>query len=394
MLEDINNIPPEENEPKHEDKINNGKKIKKQKPKKKMNIFVKILLTLLILIAVFVTVVFSTSYIYLKNKLGKIDYVDLKSTEITINHGVDESLATYRNIALLGIDARSDTFGTGNRSDCIMILSLNEKTKDVKIASVYRDTYLNIDGHGLDKVTHAYSYGGPKLALNTLNKNLDLNITEFVAINFDTVRVVVDSIGGVEIPIDSQEVKYINGYINGLNKQFGTSSANITTPGTYKLDGVQALAYSRIRYTDGGDYKRTERMRDVFMAVFKKAKTMNISELNNLANTILPHVSTNISENEIMGMIPKAISFNIKDSFGWPYETEGKMITKVWYGVPINLQKNVSKLHESLFNEVDYEPTDTVKNISNDIIKTTRYGKYNEKEVLGFAVANASTGLL
>lgn len=375
MLEDINNIPPEENEPKHEDKINNGKKIKKQKPKKKMNIFVKILLTLLILIIVFVTVVFSTSYIYLKNKLGKIDYVDLKSTEITINHGVDESLATYRNIALLGIDARSDTFGTGNRSDCIMILSLNEKTKDVKIASVYRDTYLNIDGHGLDKVTHAYSYGGPKLALNTLNKNLDLNITEFVAINFDTVRVVVDSIGGVEIPIDSQEVKYINGYINSLNKQFGTSSANITTPGTYKLDGVQALAYSRIRYTDGGDYKRTERMRDVFMAVFKKAKTMNISELNNLANTILPHVSTNISENEIMGMIPKAISFNIKDSFGWPYETEGKMITKVWYGVPINLQKNVSKLHESLFNEVDYEPTDTVKNISNDIIKTTRYGK-------------------
>lgn len=375
MLEDINNIPPEENEPKHEDKINNGKKIKKQKPKKKMNIFVKILLTLLILIVVFVTVVFSTSYIYLKNKLGKIDYVDLKSTEITINHGVDESLATYRNIALLGIDARSDTFGTGNRSDCIMILSLNEKTKDVKIASVYRDTYLNIDGHGLDKVTHAYSYGGPKLALNTLNKNLDLNITEFVAINFDTVRVVVDSIGGVEIPIDSQEVKYINGYINGLNKQFGTSSANITTPGTYKLDGVQALAYSRIRYTDGGDYKRTERMRDVFMAVFKKAKTMNISELNNLANTILPHVSTNISENEIMGMISKAISFNIKDSFGWPYETEGKMITKVWYGVPINLQKNVSKLHESLFNEVDYEPTDTVKNISNDIIKTTGYGK-------------------
>ena len=375
MLEDINNIPPEENEPKHEDKINNGKKIKKQKPKKKMNIFVKILLTLLILIIVFVTVVFSTSYIYLKNKLGKIDYVDLKSTEITINHGVDESLATYRNIALLGIDARSDTFGTGNRSDCIMILSLNEKTKDVKIASVYRDTYLNIDGHGLDKVTHAYSYGGPKLALNTLNKNLDLNITEFVAINFDTVRVVVDSIGGVEIPIDSQEVKYINGYINSLNKQFGTSSANITTPGTYKLDGVQALAYSRIRYTDGGDYIRTERMRDVFMAVFKKAKTMNISELNNLANTILPHVSTNISENEIMGMIPKAISFNIKDSFGWPYETEGKMITKVWYGVPINLQKNVSKLHESLFNEVDYEPTDTVKNISNDIIKTTRYGK-------------------
>lgn len=354
---------------------NENEKTKENKPKKKMNIVLKIFLILFTIILIFVITVFTTAYFYLQNKLGKIDYVDLKSSEITINNGIDNSLATYRNIALLGVDARSDTFNRGNRSDCIMILSLNEKTNEVKIVSVYRDTYLDIDGHGLDKVTHAYSYGGPKLALSTLNKNLDLNITEFVAINFDTVRVVVDSIGGVEMPIDSQEVKYINGYINNLNKQFGTSSANITTPGTYKLDGVQALAYSRIRYTDGGDYKRTERMRDVFMAVFKKAKTLNISELNNLANTILPHVSTNISENEIMGMIPKAISFNIKDSFGWPYETEGKMITKVWYGVPINLQKNVSKLHESLFNEVDYEPTDTVKNISNDIIKTTGYGK-------------------
>lgn len=371
MSEDINNIPSGENEPKHEDKINNGKKIKKQKPKKKMNIFVKILLTLLILIVVFVTVVFTTSYIYLKNKLGKIDYVNLKSTEITINHGVDESLATYRNIALLGIDARADTFGTGNRSDCIMILSLNEKTKDVKIASVYRDTYLNIDGHGLDKVTHAYSYGGPKLALNTLNKNLDLNITEFVAINFDTVRTVVDSINGITMPIDSQEVKYINNYINSLNKQFGTSSKNITTPGTYTLDGVQALAYSRIRYTDGGDYKRTERMRDVFTAVFKKAKTMNVSELNNLADTILPHVSTNINKKEITNMIPKAMSFNINDSFGWPYQTDGKLINKVWYGIPLNLQNNVSQLHSALFDEENYEPTETVKNISNNIIQKT-----------------------
>lgn len=373
MSENINNIQTPNNESQNYERKSNNNKTKK--PKKKMNIFLKILLILLIAVVIIVTVAFTTGYIYLKNKLGKIDYVDLKSSEIAINHGVDESLATYRNIALLGIDARSDTFGTGNRSDCIMILSLNEKTKDVKIASVYRDTYLDIDGHGLDKVTHAYSYGGPKLALNTLNKNLDLNITEFVAINFDTVRVVVNSIGGVEMPIDSQEVKYINGYINSLNKQFGTSSANITTPGTYKLDGVQALAYSRIRYTDGGDYKRTERMRDVFTAVFQKAKTMNVSELNNLANTILPHVSTNISENEIMGMIPKAISFNIKDSFGWPYETEGKMITKVWYGVPINLQENVSKLHASLFDEKNYEPTDTVKSISNNIIKTTGYSK-------------------
>lgn len=344
------------------------------KPKKKMNLFLKILLILLVSILIIVIVAIATGYFYLKNKLGKIEYVDLKSTDIEVNEGVDDSLSTYRNIALLGIDAREDTFGTGNRSDCIMILSLNEKTNDVKIISVYRDTYLNIDGHGLDKVTHAYSYGGPQLALSTLNKNLDLNITEFVAINFDTVRTVVDSVNGVEITLDSQEIKYINGYINALNKQFGTSSDNINTPGTYKLDGVQALAYSRIRYTDGGDYKRTERMRDVLMAVFSKAKTMGIGELNNLADTILPHVSTNISEKEIVSMIPKIASFNIVDNFGWPYNTKG--ITKDrWYGVPVDLESNVSKLHEDLFGVTNYKPTETVKNISENIIKDTGYTK-------------------
>ena len=350
---------------------NENEKTKENKPKKKMNIVLKIFLILFTIILIFVITVFTTAYFYLQSKLGKIDYVDLKSSEITINNGIDNSLATYRNIALLGIDARSDTFNRGNRSDCIMILSLNEKTNEVKIFSVYRDTYLDIDGHGLDKVTHAYSYGGPKLALSTLNKNLDLNITEFVAINFDTVRTVVDSINGITMPIDSQEVKYINNYINSLNKQFGTSSKNITTPGTYTLDGVQALAYSRIRYTDGGDYKRTERMRDVFTAVLKKAKTMNVSELNNLADTILPHVSTNINKKEITNMIPKAMSFNINDSFGWPYQTYGKLINKVWYGIPLNLQNNVSQLHSALFDEENYEPTETVKNISNNIIQKT-----------------------
>ncbi|MBO5348478.1 MAG: LCP family protein [Clostridia bacterium] len=341
---------------------------------KKMNLFLKILLILFISILIIVITMISTAYFYLKNKLGKVEYVDIPKSEIIVNQGVTDSLATYRNIALFGIDARSDTFGTGNRSDCIMIISLNEKTNDVKIMSVYRDTYLNIDGHGLDKVTHAYSYGGPKLALNTLNQNLDLNITEFVAINFDTVRTVVDSVHGIQMNLDSQEVKYINSYINSLNKQFGTSSKNINKSGTYTLDGVQALAYCRIRYTDGGDYKRTERMRDVLTAVFNKAKTMGVGELNNLADTILPHVSTNLKENEIIGMIPKIASFNVSDSFGWPYKTKG--ITKDrWYGVPVDLESNVSQLHKELFGAENYEPTDTVKNISDKIVKNTGYKK-------------------
>ena len=343
-------------------------------PKKAGKLIAKILLGIFIAIIIVVLTTFISAYFFLKNKVGKINYMNITSSDIYINENVENDLSDYRNIALLGIDARKDTFGTGNRSDCIMILSLNQKTNDIKIISVYRDTYLDIDGYGLDKITHAYSYGGPQLALSTLNKNLDLNITEFVAINFDTVRTAVNCVNGVTIKIDSQEVKYINNYINSLNKQFGTSSSNITTPGTYTLDGVQALAYSRIRYTDGGDYKRTERMRDVLMAVFDKAKTMKVSELNKLLDTMLPHVSTNISQNEIMNMIPKIVSFNVINNFGWPYNTKG--ITKDrWYGVPVDLESNVSQLHKDLFDEKDYEPTNTVKEISEKIIKSTGYTK-------------------
>lgn len=337
-----------------------------------MGLLPKILLFILIAIIIVVLVAFGSGYFFIKSKWDQMEYVNLTKGDIEVNPGVEESLKGYRNIVLLGLDAREDSFGTGNRSDCIMIVSLNQDTKEVKIASVYRDSYLNIDGHGLDKVTHAYSYGGPKLALSTLNKNLDLNISDFVAINFDTVHTVVDSVGGVNIKIEPEELNYINNYIGALDKQFGTNTERITTTGWHNLNGVQALAYSRIRYTDGGDYKRAERMRDVLIAVFEKAKTMSVSKLNSLSDTILPHVSTNIDINEAIGMLPQLTSIKVNESFGWPYEVKGITLDR-WYGVPVTLEENVSKLHEQLFNEKNYVPSDTVKNISNSIINKTGY---------------------
>ncbi len=343
-------------------------------PKKKMNLFLKILLILIVAILIIVIAAFSTVYIMLNKKLDKIEYINISKTDVYIDEDVEQNLSSYRNIALFGIDARSDTFSAGNRSDCIMIVSINETTNDVKIASVYRDTYLDIKGYGLDKVNHAYSFGGPALAISTLNKNLDLNISEFVAINFDTVRTAVNSVGGVTMTLDSQEVKYINGYIDALNKQFGTSSSHITKPGTYNLDGVQALAYSRIRYTDGGDYKRTERMRDVLLAAFNKAGSMGVGELNKLADEMLPHISTNISKNEILAFIPKFTSYKVQNNFGWPYNTKG-YTGAAWYGVPVDLETNVKELHQELFDEEDYEPSATVKEISQSIINKTGYQK-------------------
>lgn len=343
-----------------------------EKKKKRRKSILKILLIIFVVFIIIDLILAASGYFYLKSKLSKIQYVPIDKSQIYIDEAVKSNLATYRNIALFGIDARKDTFSKGYRSDCIMILSLNEQTKEAKIMSLYRDSYLDIDEYGLDKVTHAYSYGGPKLALSTLNKNLDLNITEFVAVNFDTVRTVVDKVGGIDMHITKEETKYINGYIDELNRIYKTNTKHITKEGDYKLNGIQALSYARIRYTEGGDYKRTERMRDVLNLVFEKVKHLSIPELNDLADEILPHVSTNITENEIMAMIPQVASINITDNFGFPYHKKGQMIDKVYYSVPTNLEDDVKKLHKQLFNEDDYTPSKTVKSIDKKIDKKVK----------------------
>ena len=340
-----------------------------KKEKRKLSVFSRIVIALLIILVLIVGVAFLNSKKYLdeQEKIELPSDKDLGITETTA-----KNLTGYRNIAIFGVDSRSDDYGVGNRSDCIIIASINNETGAIKLISVYRDTYLNITGRGLDKVTHAYSYGGPSLAMSTLNTNLDLDITEFVAVNFDAVIETVDAVGGVSIKIEPEEIQYINQYIDGLGKEIGKNSSHITTAGTHNLDGVQALAYSRIRYTSGGDYKRTERMRDVLMAVFEKAKKMNVGQLNNLANTILPAVYTNISSTEILSLVPQVASYSVSDSIGWPYEVKGITLDR-WYGVPVDLEANVSKLHEALFDETDYQPSEAVTSISNSIIKKTGY---------------------
>jgi LCP family protein required for cell wall assembly len=294
--------------------------------------------------------------------------VDINVDELDVN----ENLSGYRNIALFGVDSRDSSLGKGNRSDCIIIASINEKTKDIKLLSVYRDSYVQIEGYGLDKITHAYSYGEAPLAIKTLNTNLDLNITEFVTVNFDVVAEAVNALGGVEITIEQSELQYINAYIDGTSDNTGISSSHITTAGKQTLDGVQAVAYSRIRYTSGGDYKRTERMRDVIEAMLKKLKTKSVGEINSLMNTILPKVYTNISSSSIIAMIPDLLSYNITESLGWPYNVQGITLDR-WYGVPVTLESNVKKLHQELFGEEDYEVPDKIKEISNKIINKTGY---------------------
>ena len=344
-----------------------------KKNKRGLKIFLRILLVLLIVLSILAGI----ACWFVGDKLGKIDKEEIDKTSVGINAETSKQLKEYRNIALLGIDSRADDYGLGNRSDCIIIASLNQKTDEIKLISVYRDTYVYVTENGtkkLDKITHAYSYGGAQNTLKSLNEALDLNITEFVTVNFDAVIAAVDSLGGVYIDIDSSEVNYITDYIDATSESSGVKSSHITHAGNQKLDGVQAVSYSRVRYTAGGDYKRTERMRTVVEAMLSKAKTLGIGQLNSFADTILPKIRTNISSSEIWGLVPKLASFKVTGSLGWPYETKGITLDR-WYGVPVTLQSNVEKLHKEAFGQDDYEASDTVKEMSAAIVKKTGYSK-------------------
>lgn len=320
---------------------------------------VKIFGILVLILIIILVAILGGTYWFIQDKLSKLQRIDLKEEELNITSEVEAALGGYRNIAIFGIDSREDSYEKGNRSDCIIIASLNNKTKEVKLVSVYRDTYVQIEGHGLDKITHAYSYGSAPLAISTLNTNLDLNIKEFVTVNFDAVKEIIDSIDGISMPITEEEVSHIPG---------------ITQAGTYHLTGEQALAYARIRHATGGDYKRTERMRDVLIAVVDKVKTFDISRLNQLVDTILPRVYTNITASDVFSMLPSIPSLKMKESIGWPYETKGITMDR-WYGIPVTLETNVERLHKEVFENNNYIPSETIKDISNRIVTKTGYAQ-------------------
>ena len=344
--------------------------------KKKSNIWKVIGIIFLLLVTILV-IVAGVALGYLYSKIDKMDIQELDETDIGIDETIKVQLSKYRNIAIFGIDSRADDYGLGNRSDCIIIASLNQETNEIKLISLYRDTYMKMDENKrevLDKITHAYSYGGAQNAVKALNTNLDLNITEYVTVNFDALIAAVNAMGGITLDIDKSEIGYMNDYIAATSQSSGVKSSQITKTGKQKIDGVQAVAYSRIRYTAGGEHKRTERMRTVLEAMLTKAKTLSLGKLNNLVDTVLPRVSTNINLADILELVPSITSFNIGDSIGWPYETRGTS-TGVYYGVPVTLESNVIKLHQEVFEEQEYVPSETVKNISNQIIKKTGYDK-------------------
>lgn len=341
--------------------------------RKKRKSFFRRFISFIAVLAVICAVVCGAGVMYAKDKLDNISHVELDTDSLAVR----DTVSGYRNIVILGVDTRDMNDFSGSRTDSIIIVSINEKSGDIKLISVYRDSFLDIEEVGLDKVTHAFAYGGPERTINTLNRNLDLNIKEFAALNFKTVAKVVDSVGGIDIDIREDEIEQMNIYLPETARYLDSDFEYIDNAGMHHLDGVQAVTYSRIRHTEGGDYRRTERMRTVLTAVFKEVKTMSFADINNMMDSVLPEVSSNMDSADIIPLMLKMYKMDIKDSIGWPYDKEGYTSQSgIWYAAPVTLETNVAKLHEDAFGQTGYVPRDTVRQISNNISYTTGYYSY------------------
>ena len=294
-------------------------------------------------------------YIYANSLFNKMEKVEINKDNVGISQDVEDKLSKYddsiTNIALFGIDASDGGVG---RSDSIMIATIDTNNKKLKLTSIMRDSYVNIDGHGLDKINHAYAFGKAELAIKTLNENFDLNISEFAAVNFSTLPKIIDKLGGIELDIDSEELQYINGYISDLSGINNTSVSPISSTGLQHVNGTQAMAYCRIRYTSGGDYKRTERHREVLSKMFEKILSMSPTSYPSLLNEILPMISTSLSASEIMDLgneVLKVGSTSLEqERFPLDGYCEGQMIGGVYY-LTFDKETTVNQLHDYIFED-------------------------------------------
>ena len=315
-------------------------------------------------------------YVYgqISAKLDKIDIqeTDLQEQDIVTNDQAPQ-MTGYTTYALFGLDHRSrnEKLNTEN-SDTIIIASINNDTKAVKLVSVYRDTLLNVKDDTYSKANAAYALGGPAQAVNMLNTNLDLNITDYVSIDFDALVTVVDCLGGLDIPLSYAEIVHMNNYCVETAEETGKSYTPVELPepkpedqeaivGTYHLNGVQATSYCRIRYTASLDMGRAERQRRVIQMIVDKAKKAGLSTIFDIMDQVFPMVKTSVSKTEILKLIPAMIGYSIDETTGFPQDykfatVKGSVI------VPTTLDSNVLKLHQFLYGNTNYTPTQDVLN--------------------------------
>lgn len=321
---------------------------------------------ILLVAEIFILIVLAV-ILFVVVKLSKIEKNQLNLDNITINEDLSdetkEILSDYQTIALFGLDNRKNGSLSKGRSDVIMLANINRKTHDVKLVSIYRDTYLDTGDGIYEKCNAAYAKGGPEQALSMLNANLDLAITDYITVDFNAIIECIDLLGGVEMTITDDEATLMLGYIRELNELTGNSSKCPSSGGTYTLDGVQATAYARIRYGGGDDYKRTERQRAVIAAMVEKAQKSNLKTLNSLINQLFGDIETSFSNGELIALAADVFQYQLGETSGFPFEKNSHRYSKEGdVVIPCDLASNVTKLHEFLFGTADYVPSTTVQN--------------------------------
>lgn len=350
----------------------------------------KILLGVVIAVFVLFAALLGGAYAYLNHHVGIANKQNEFDKAEVVNFDLSEETREkmekgYWTIAVFGLDSRDSSTGKGNQSDVIMVVNLNRETGEIRLVSVFRDTYLNVnDKNTYNKINAAYAEGGPVQAVKALNKNLDLNITHYVSFNWKAVATAINILGGVDIDISKSEFYYINAFITETVQGTGIGSHQLKSAGMNHLDGVQAVAYGRLRLMDS-DYARTERQRIVIQKAFEKAKKADLATLNSLVGNMAAMCATNIDTSEILGMAANITKYHLGESMGFPAaRSEQKMKigkNNLSCVIPQTLVSNVASLHSFLYGEENYTPSSTVQTISKKISDLT--GLYNAGKEIG-----------
>ena len=332
-----------------------------EKNKKKRGCLFPFALLILLLLAIS-----AAGFFMVRHSLGTIERTELDQSMLcTVNE--DPNIKDYQNIALFGVDDQDNTIrDKGSRTDSIIVASINKRNHKVKLLSIYRDTYVSINGE-YDKINAAYSFGGPNLAIQTINRNLDLNITDFATVNFKALADAVDIVGGIELTIKSEkELENLNDYIGNMNKINGGDSPKFDSVGTYTFDGNQAVAYSRIRYMEGGDHERSNHQRLVVDGIVKKVKR-NPLVIPRLTSTVLPQCKTSLSSTDMTALLTTLLMTEITDSQGYPFDSADARYNGIYYGFPKTARSNAAKAHLYLFGTEDYQVSEELGKISDKI---------------------------
>ena len=307
-----------------------------------------------ILIGVIVTICLSGfGYVYFK--LNKM-YVKDEAVKNTEEQGT--MVEGITNILLVGTDGKY--IEKWNRSDSMMVVTIDSKNKDIRISSIARDTYVDIPGYSTEKLTHAYAYEGIDLLKEVFKVNFNLDIDKYIAVNFSSFMEIIDEIGGVVVDVPESGLESINSMIDACYNYYSDKDSvgekeYLTHAGTQRLNGYQALAFSRIRYTDSA-FHREARHREVAESVYKEFAQKGVETYKKCAEIILNNTKTNISPIEMMNLAYTVLKINDKDidQFQFPLEEyrNGHIINKQkgWV-LEWDKEPNLEAWHKFIFGE-------------------------------------------